>query len=153
MGADIYLESVNGACREAWEHVFKDAVKKRDASKTSAAKARWQKKVEEAWLGMYAGGYFRDNYNGYGLFAQTQLSWWRDVIPMLNEEGYLPIDRAEELKAMVLAEKLDLSSARKVAAEQKEDPPTIQEYEGQRDELIKILDQSIALGEPLRCSL
>ena len=50
MGADVYLRSKSDAARAKYEPLFNEA-------------------------GMYSKGYFRDNYNPYGLFAQLGLSW------------------------------------------------------------------------------
>ena len=45
--------------------------------------------------------YYRDCYNSFGTFAGLGLSWWRDVIPMLDK-GYLSVEKAEELKKAVV---------------------------------------------------
>jgi hypothetical protein len=154
MGADVYLESVSTKCKAKWEKRFKAAVTKRDSYPRGSAMAdKLQEKVTEAYNGMYAEGYFRDCYNGYGLFAQTDISWWRDVVPMLNDGGYLPIDKAIELRKRVMNEKLNLASALKVAKEQKESPPKLETYESWRKELVDILTLSIEMGEPLFMSL
>jgi hypothetical protein len=157
MGADIYLESVNNACHSKWERKFDAAVAKRNqAVRGSALEKELQKKVDEAYNGMFGQGYFRDCYNGYGLFAQMSRSWWADVVPMLDDDNYLPINKVRELRDRVAAEPLNLASAKKVAREQKDKAPACgwkAHYESWRKELLDILDQSIALGEPLRCSL
>ena len=153
MGADIYLESINNACREKWEPKFKAAIVKRNALPRDSKEAKAaQREADQAYNGMFSDGYFRDSYNGYGLFAQTKLSWWRDVVPMLRD-GYLPIDQAQLLHARVAEAKLDLASARKVAMEQEEPSPRLEEYEVLRNKLLAILELSIKLGEPLCCSL
>lgn len=157
MGADIYLRSVNDRCKAAWKSAFEAAVKERDRHPRGSAEAgAAQEKVSEAYSGMYAEGYFRDSYNSYGLFAQTELSWWRDVVPMLDDEGRLPLDRAAEFREMVASAKLDTSRAEQVAAAQKDDAPEggwVAYYERDRAALLALVDLSIKLGEPLEMSL
>lgn len=153
MGADIYLQSVHNSCMKEWRPKFYEYVQNRDATSNQETKAKWHEKVEHAYTKMYEFGYFRDNYNSYGLFAQTSLSWWRDVLPMLDENGYLPISQAKKLKEMLLQESINLSAAQQTANEQNDKEPKIEHYEERRQRLIAILDQSIELNEPLLCSL
>jgi hypothetical protein len=49
------------------------------------------------------GGYFRDPYNESGLLPALGMDWGRDVGPMLNENGELPIDGAHHLLAEITA--------------------------------------------------
>lgn len=153
MGADIYLQSEFENNNARWNR----AVAKRDQyPRGSAMYERLQRDVKVAYSRMYGVGYFRDSYNSYGLFAQTDLSWWQDVVPLLNEDGCLPIENARKLADMVRSAKLDLSAAERVAAEQKDAPP--EEgwevfYETERAQLLTLIERSIELGEPLECSL
>jgi hypothetical protein len=155
MGADVYLESVHNKTREKWERKFNAAVAKRDQSVEGSALAKeYQKEVSEAYDKMFSEGYFRDCYNGYGLFVNlsSRLSWWRDVVPMLDG-GYLPLDKAAELRQEVINATIDLTSANAVAKRQQDQPPKIEDYEKFRQELVNILDLSLKLGEPLYMSL
>lgn len=36
--------------------------------------------------------YFRDSYNNSSIMQQLNLSWWRDVIPLLNDDGVLGLE-------------------------------------------------------------
>lgn len=104
MGADIYLKSVFEPNNAKHKEAFDTAVAARDALPHGSAEAKEaQKAVAKAYNAMYAVGYFRDPYNGSGLFAQTDLSWWRDVVPMLTKKGTLPIRKARVLLARVKA--------------------------------------------------
>jgi hypothetical protein len=154
MGADLYIKSVNDSQRTKWEPLFEAALKLRAAFPDGSSLHNEAQKLVEATHGeMYGRGYFRDNYNGYGLFAQTSLSWWRDVGPMCDGEGNLPVEKAKELRERVLASKLCLKAAREVAKRQHDQPPTTKEYEAQRQEFVAFLDEAIQLGEPIYCSL
>ena len=152
MGADIYLESEFKPNQTRWQPLFEAAVKKRDSA-PKAEQEELQRDVSDAYSHLYEVGYFRDSYNSYGLFAQMKLSWWRDVVPMLDDNGYLPVAAAEKLTAMVEAEPLVLDSAEAAAKLQNDPPPSMADYEAHRDELLKILRRSIELNEPLFCSL
>jgi hypothetical protein len=158
MGADVYLQSVSNKCREEWEPKFKHAVAARDRHPRGSKTAdKLQEKVMEAYNKMFGEGYFRDSYNSYGLFANLKdMSWWRDVIPMLDDNGYLPIAKAMKLKAMVENAPLDLTRSQEVASQQNDKEPEggwEQLYENHRKELLDILQQSIDTNEPLYMSL
>lgn len=154
MGADLYLKSVHDAQREAWEWKFKEAVKKRDKyPEHDKRHIKYHQEVREAYAQMYGAGYFRDPYNPYGLFAQLGISWWQDVCPMLDADGYLPLHEARLLAQRVAFARLDLSEAKACALKYNQTPPSIEDYEKDRRDLLTLLDQSIALGEPLYCSL
>lgn len=153
MGADIYLMSAYEPIRQRWQPVFDAAVRERDRTKDEFKRLIAQKAINDAYNAMYsAEGYFRDNYNEYGLFAQLGLSWWSDVLGLLDK-GLLPICSAKHLRQHVAATPLDISPARLIAQKQGDPAPTEAEYERMRSDLLALLDQSIRLNEPLRCSL
>ena len=153
MGADVYLESVSNRLREEWEPKFQAAVRARDALPKGSDTKEAQKKVEDAYAGMYSDGYYRDSYNSYGLSSNLQgFSWWRDVVPLL-EDGYLPLERVPEVRAMIAEAKIDLTSAREVARKQKDPAPKRADYEKARQDILALLDRSVELGEPLYMSL
>jgi hypothetical protein len=45
--------------------------------------------------------YFRDPYNDWDLLWKFRLSWWEDVIPMLDDEDRLSVAEAQNLLAML----------------------------------------------------
>jgi hypothetical protein len=176
MGADLYLSSVFDANKAKHEPAFKAAVAKRDAlPRGSDAANLAQKEVNAAYNAMMGRGYFRDCYNSGGLFAQMSLSWWKDVVPMLDDEGNLPIPKARELLERVTAEPLTLGAIPTTDEVQKvgqlfsaltansgltveagrdvPDETQRAEYEAWRDALVALLTESIMLNEPLYCSL
>jgi hypothetical protein len=53
-----------------------------------------------------SGGYFRNAYNAGDIMWAMGLSWNGTVMPMLNDERYLPIPRARELVEMIEARPL-----------------------------------------------
>lgn len=142
MGADIYLESVHAPLEAKLRPVIRGE-RSSDEAAIAALKRLYSLKS----------GYFRDNYNGYSLFAQLKLSWWLDIGQLLDDHNYLPVEAAKRVRKRIAEAALDLSPAQKVAAEQGDAPPLVEDYEKQRGELLMLLDWSIKLGEPLRCSL
>lgn len=98
----------------------------------------------------YPDGYFRDSYNSYNVLWQMGLSWWRDIIPMLNKSHGLTIKKIGRFKAMV---------------ETREIPDEPKDYEGKpigvprdyfvkaRQELLDFLGKAIAEKRQIECSL
>jgi hypothetical protein len=68
-----------------------------------------------------ASAYFRDSYNGYSLLAQLGLSWWRDVLPKLDEHDQLPLSDVrwllEEVRSRLLFCESSMSSEQEVAVQ------------------------------------
>lgn len=169
MGADIYLESVSNKARAQYEPLFNEAVQKRNRAKTEKSKAAWQKDVDEYYSAMFPDdGYYRDSYNPSAFLWLIDLSWWEDVTPMLDDEGYLPIEKAKTFLAMVEARlpiTLERVSAHldKINAEGKEQglPSRIENkpegwlerWQQDAKDLCALLRKSIELNEPLYCSL
>jgi hypothetical protein len=48
-----------------------------------------------------ASGYFRSSYNDGDVMWAMGLSWWGTVLPMLEEDRWLPVEKARELLAMI----------------------------------------------------
>jgi len=149
MGADLYINSLYEPERARWEHKFDAAVKHRETK--PAGSPEWdeaQKEVEHCFEQMRSQGYFRDPYNDWDLLWHFGLSWWNDVIPMLDEDCRLNAGAATRLLAMlteregVFGERLsDLSEG------------DAQYFRNRYVELRQFLNQAVALGEPIECSL
>lgn len=130
------------------------------------------------------GGYFRNSYNLGDVMWAMGLSWPDTVGSMLDSDGYLPLERARELLAMIEAKPLTKERltqhyfghmtngveqhpitgliARSLPGENNmvlPAPPPPDFYclaaflQQRRTELIAFLKKSIALNEPLLCSL
>lgn len=96
------------------------------------------------------GGYYRDCYNEYGTFAGLGLSWWQDVIPMLDDENCLSVEKSEELKKMIEDKLLCFEDRAKGKIYQKE---YAKEIITDTKKLIKFLDNAIKLKIEIECSL
>src|ERR1700716_2288262 len=102
MGADLYIPPLFQQQRQQWEPLFEEAARKRDRLKASSKERRQaQARVEECYDKMYEQGYFRDSYNDWNLLWKFGLSWWEDVIPMLDDEDRLSVEQARNLLGML----------------------------------------------------
>jgi len=97
---------------------------------------------------MYEQGYFRDSYNDSNLLNKFGLSWWNDVVPMLNDKSQLTPEKASALLSM-LKEREDEFECN-LASQQE----PAKRYFRQKYEMFKqFLNQAIQLGVPIDCSL
>ena len=144
MGADIYLKSKFDANNAKWKPLFDNAVKRRDALPRGSAQAgEIQKEVHELYGRMYEVGYFRDPYNDGMFLGKIGLSWWNDVVPMLDKDGFMPIEAAKNFREQVATYPL-LGCRRSESRAY---------FEKCRAALVALLDESIRLNEPLLMSL
>lgn len=95
-----------------------------------------------------AGAYFRDSYNSTNLLWQFGLSWWQDIIPMLDADGLLQPARVAELSKM-LGDREDQFKAN-IADLRRRDRHYFTE---KRVELLAFLQDAIRANEAVRCSL
>jgi hypothetical protein len=168
MGADLYIKSVHDKAMAKYNPLFEKAVKKRDAALSQEEKQLLQKNVEKYYTLMNGKGYFRDSYNGTALFqylyldGDRSLSWWADVIPMLNRQGNLTPDKAMDFLNMIYAAELRLPTKEQLLANrcQVDDSGGVDSVEGwhkyiieKRQKLIDFLSEAIVLNEDIDASL
>lgn len=179
MGADLYIQPGFDNTRKAIEPVFQMAVTIRDRlPEDSPLREAAQLGVANVWDLMYGSGnpfYYRDCYNPASTLAHFGLSWWTDVIPMLQETDDGPnlmpteclaladmIEQAEYVGGSATAESVFTRAASAVAirmAEEEDGPVTIAEpamggrawYEANRTVLVDFLRRGAANG--IRASL
>jgi hypothetical protein len=161
MGADLYLNSV-------WEPWWtKNRERVLDTPDCDA--------ISEM---VASGSYFRNGYNSGDLMWAMGLSWPDTVGGLLDSEDYLAVERARELLAMIEArpltkERLTQHYFDYIARGAEQHPITGELFRSlgglsavppdfdnlavflrrRRKELIAILKKSIALNEPLLCSI
>ena len=148
MGADLYITNEIQPLHDKLQPLFEDALEKRGAIEDTDSNE--YKLASERVSGLYNElypdtCYFRDSYNPSSVMWALGLSWWTDVIPMLDDEGNLSSEKAKELVSMIEDRTINL----------REDQETIgEEYFSERKEaLLKFLQQSVSRGEPVECSL
>ena len=149
MGADLYISQLFDPQFKKWQKRFYKAVAYRDRLAEDAPERKEaQKRAEECFEKMYEKGYFRDPYNDGDLLWKFDLSWWEDVIPMLNAQSQLTPEKTAALLGM-LKEREQLFEC--TLASQPE--PARRYFRGRYTVLREFLNQAIQLGVPIECSL
>jgi hypothetical protein len=175
MGVDLYLNSVwEPWCADNMERVLNepDVETTSDAASNAAAASKMFDEMRAS------GAYFRNGYNSGDVMWAMGLSWPHTVGGMLDSEGYLPVKRARELLAMIEARPLTKERLTQhyfdhitQGVEQHPItgwlfrrlrglptlPPNFETFAAflrqRRTELIALLEKSVALNEPLLCSV
>jgi len=164
MGADLYINSIYDKQTELYESKFHEAVNFRDSLPEGEERDKAQEQVGEYLRLWNEKGYFRDSYNSSSLFWLLGLSWWKHIVPLLDDEGGLPITEAQKLIGTI-SERMhthypesfsDFCSENfPLNAENRE--KQIQEcdefFKAKAEKLSAMLKQSIELNEPISCSL
>ncbi len=162
MGADIYVMSEWNA-REGALQARLDAIDENNVLDSA-------RRVFEVTKEVCAGCYFRDASNAANLLSRVGLSWKRDIVPLLDGNGNLPLEHVKWLRNILATSKLDQFCAddtgydlRRLTEDIEEQFGAIhdesagevpqQVFEGKRDQLLAVLDTSLKLGEPLYCSI
>ena len=148
MGADLFITRLFEQQRQQWEPEFEKAASARDEAVDEASRTVAQARVERAYEQMYSRGYFRDPYNDWDLLWNFGLSWWQDVIPMLDKEAWLSVERAQGLLAMLKQREniFELNLAQLPAEKQRY-------FRRRYADLQRFLNQAIALNAPIKASL
>jgi chaperonin cofactor prefoldin len=149
MGADLYIMPLHQQQRQQWEPQFEAAVRRRDSLKRGSKEYQQaQEEVEECYEKLHEEGYFRDPYNDWDLLWKFGLSWWDDVIPMLDKEGCLSVAQVRSLLAMLKEREnvFALKLAEFPAEEQRH-------FRSRYTDLQKFLNQAIELNTPIEASL
>lgn len=160
MGADLYRNDILDPIREQTKKTFDEAVAVRDAlppndPRLDAAQAD----VDAAYDAMYPdGAYFRDSYNCSSVLNRLGLSWWQDVIPMLDKEGNLSPDRCKELADQI--DNIDLQPISDSDWQDNWQSHTRDTRESwdkyfleKKQRLIDFLRSAAEAGQPISCSL
>ena len=93
-------------------------------------------------------GYFRDPYNGWDVLWQFGLSWWNDVLPLLDDQSSLSVEKVSSLLAMLDEHQSEFDD--NMAERDEKDRGYFQQ---QARELRGFLQRAIELNEPVDCSL
>jgi len=149
MGADLYITPVYQPQRQEWQPRFEEAVRRRDTLAVGSPEYRdAQARVDECYEKLYDQGYFRDPYNDWDVLWKFGLSWWNDVIPMLDDEDRLGVAAVQSLLAM-LKERENVFELKLAVL-----PPEDQRYFRDRyAALQEFLNQAVELDAPVEASL
>ena len=101
--------------------------------------------------------YFYDPYSYLSVMWAMGMSWWQEIIPMLKNDGHLPLDNCEEL--IKILENTDVIPERSIISDidgdrAETDENFNQEYmENKKKRLIQFLKKSIDNKVLIKCSL
>jgi hypothetical protein len=152
MGADLYLRAGFEQNRSRWQACFDQAVIRLDqAAQGSAERDQAESEAIAAYEQLYgADGYFRDPYNDWSVLWKFGLSWWDDVIPLLDEGGFLSPANAGRLLGMLEGRQAQFEQADNADVSDLEDA---QDFRERSTALRQFLKRSVELKEPIECSL
>ena len=149
MGADLYISQLFDPQFQKWHKRFDKAIAERDGlPEDSPKRGEAQKRAEHSFDKMYEQGYFRDSYNDSSVLWKFGLSWWKDVIPMLNDDSQLTPEKASALLSMLKEREGEFEC--NLASEQE---PVRRYFRRKYKALQGFLNQAIQLGVPIVCSL
>lgn len=119
-----------------------------------------QRIVEKLYNKIYDNpGYFRDSYNMTNVLATCGLSWWKDVLPMLDNEAQLWPGMVLKLKRMIERRPQLLPTEEQLregyaALDEEHTVETWSKYFiDKRQKLLAFLQRAINLNKPIDCSL
>lgn len=165
MGADLYIHEIfkpnyNRRCEE---YIKLEEERKRLSAQDEvdeAAVKQIDKEIHKVYDAMYSEGYFRDSYNPSSVMWCMKLSWWRDVLPLLDDSGRLVGENIHKLIDMINSagfcvpstiEDLNVMNL----STDGEDPvgEWNDYYKAKREKLLNFLKAATELGLPVHCSL
>ena len=110
---------------------------------------------------IFSEAYFRDSYNAYNVLWTFGLSWWKDVIPLLNQDSELMGENLTRFRNRIASADQRLPTVNELAAlglrvtESGENSLEAlhRNFRNRRKELLKFLDLAIKHDLPVLCSL
>jgi hypothetical protein len=148
MGADLYINSIIESNEAQWKPSLEQAEALRDSLQPSTPEYDQAcQQVSDCYHKIHERGYFRDSY-GNALLWWFGLSWWTDVIPLLDEDSYLSVHATQTFLAR-LKEREVIFAANLMPLPAKEQTY----YRTRYAELHGFLQQALDLNEPIYCSL
>ena len=149
MGADLYNDAIYKPQYEAWKPKFEKAINQRKRLERGTEEYRKaQEQAEEYFDKMHERGYFRDSYNDSALLWKFGLSWWDDVVPMLDDNSQLSTRQALRLLEM-LKDRQNRFQLTLFMMSAKERKYFLDRYA----ELQKFLNEAIEMNMPIDASL
>ena len=159
---DLFIRQIHELLVDKYWPLFDAAVQRRDSlPRGSKAAEAAQMEVTKYYELMRSEGFFGDSYNHTSALWTLGLSWWRDVIPMCNEQGELEKENLRKFREMVAAANQWLPSGRQLrkngARVEETGDNSLEEwhkyYHEKRQRLLVFLDRAIQLNTAVHCSL
>jgi hypothetical protein len=137
---------------------FEEWVQRRDALQQAGNKAEAKlahEKVEEFYDKMYERGYFRDSYNASNVLRLFGLSWWGDVMEMLDNNSQLSLSDTQILLEMLHDREANFeANLRDEAIWEGWTKPQMETYFREKYQRFKtFLEEAITLNEAIVCSI
>ena len=149
MGADLFINSLFEPNQARCRSQFAEAIAQRDSlPEGSSMYQEAQARAEEFFDRMYSQGYFRDPYNSWDLLGKFGLSWRNDILPMLDSKNYLAVEGTKRLLALLDEREICFEDQVSIL-----DATDQQDFRSRYIEFRQFLNQAVALGEPIECSL
>ena len=144
MGADLYMEK---SYQKRMQKHIKELDKLKDDNKQEEATALLNYLHNDEV-------YFRDSYNSGNTLWAMNLSWWTDVLPMLDDQGFLGESGIIKLLSLIKRSPLHVSEdfSRDIPNEWTRSDAMKFLHEN-RNKLIYFLNQSLLRKERIFCSL
>jgi len=158
MGADLYIRVLSRECRRKNNRNFHRWITKRDEAQDDTRKKVCQDKVSLYHDKMYERGYFRDSYNSTSLMWRLGLSWWEDIGKMLDKDGNLTVEKAQELRDIVAGLPVKYTTLQELKdGHCNVDSPNAEKewndyYNKKKQDFLDFLDEAIRLRQPIYCS-
>jgi len=155
MGADLYIQANRAALNK------KHSLLNRTPTAGSQAQASTSKPDDLYKEPVFSEAYFRDSYNLSSVLWTCGLSWWRDVLPLLNDDLELTGKNLRRFRNQFASAEQHLPTAEELRAQGGHKKETslnslakLHEYQvKKRQELLAFLDLAIEEGLPIICSL
>lgn len=103
--------------------------------------------------------YYRDSYNDTAVLFQLDMSWWRDVTPLLDEEQLLQPDKARVLIEMIEQRPVPETTAERLKYAELDDDGENSlagwhsYFVEKRERLLAFLRTAADAGDTIYCSL
>tara|TARA_R100000353_G_scaffold165176_1_gene126195 strand:+ start:38 stop:499 length:462 start_codon:yes stop_codon:yes gene_type:complete len=153
MGADVYLE-------KAYDKKYADHKETLDSFPKANSDVELtevqRKHMSDIYDDLYKQGdvYFRDSYNSGSVLWAMNLSWWDDILPMCDDEGYLDADGIRKFLDMVEDAPLHVSQGFQEHMPSEWTYDDALEYlQEEQNLLISFLKKALDTNDRLSCSL
>jgi len=162
MGADLYIKSINDEAQKKYRPLFNEACNKRNKETSDRNREALQNEIDKYYDLMFSvqSGYFRDAYNGTSIASQLGFSWWKDVVPMLDEDGNLQPDKIKVLMEMVLSKDppfmtIEQMKKKHLVVDESDNSPEVwhESFLAHKQELVMFLGLALDRNELIYCSL
>ena len=158
MGADLYMNKTykinEKKYRPKLEKLMAEKANYDDGSK-EFKEAR--KKLMKLYDKLYSSDcYYRDSYNEGSLLWALGLSWWDDIMKLIDDEGNMSAIRADEFLDLLDGAEITISENFQKQAYEDESwshDDCVSHFEKRKEELVDFLKKCIETEDTIGCSI